>query len=836
MIKLSSILKDYKESGAVNELVNLFGFIDEHTFLTKSGELGTILRIGGKDFECLDYTDLNYIARRFEATLRIFTASFRLYQYSFKRRAANIPQSDRYDNPIVREAVTERVRHLQSAERDLYSLDTYLVVLYEGSRYTLNLGEKLKLLLKNPAAAIAAFSNEKTILLLEEQLHRAQQLLVNKINSFVIQLREFVPISVLGKADGFTFWRRLLNYNQDKAELVRLQHNTFLDYYVCDSAIECHRGYLRVDDYYVKVLTLKDSPAQTTANLLKELQRIPSESIAVSEFKRVDNYDMRKKIQSKRRHFHNSKVSMMSHLNTAPANPEDHLVDDSASAFVKELGSALTDMEVNSAYYGEFAFTIVLYDRDQQKLAKSVSEVFKVFSTVDAVLFEEYYNLLNAWLAALPGNYRYNLRHMYVSNKNYADLSFLFTPQEGEKRNDFLQAEYLAVLETNQSTPYYFNLHYGDSAHTLILGRTRSGKSFLLNFLITHLQKYSPITVIFDIAKSYEALTTTFGGSFLQIGFGAQPFTINPFSLPPTQENRQFLYSFVKVLIESSGQFKLSDKLDRELDRQIGSLYRIDKQLRRLQTLSGILPSEVSPYLARWIEGGQYGYVFDNVEDNLTFSNFQTFDFAGLRQYPEVLEPLLFYLLHRANAKFTDPALATVFKAFFFDEAWRFLRNKTVKEYIEEAAKTWAKLNAALVLATQSSVDLTSSGVLQTIAENAATLLFLSNPRIDREAYKTLFKLNDQEAAIIAGLRPKQQILVKRPDLAKVIQLNVSQRDYWIYTNSPYDNQRKREAFAKYGFERGLDFLANQKPANAEQEEKMEDEALVEGLSLAVNV
>jgi type IV secretory pathway VirB4 component len=292
----------------------------------------------------------------------------------------------------------------------------------------------------------------------------------------------------------------------------------------------------------------------------------------------------------------------------------------------------------------------------------------------------------------------------------------------------------------------------------------------------------------------------------------------------------------VKVLIESSGQFKLSDKLDRELDRQIGSLYRIDKQLRRLQTLSGILPSEVSPYLARWIEGGQYGYVFDNVEDNLTFSNFQTFDFAGLRQYPEVLEPLLFYLLHRANAKFTDPALATVFKAFFFDEAWRFLRNKTVKEYIEEAAKTWAKLNAALVLATQSSVDLTSSGVLQTIAENAATLLFLSNPRIDREAYKTLFKLNDQEASIIAGLRPKQQILVKRPDLAKVIQLNVSQRDYWIYTNSPYDNQRKREAFAKYGFERGLDFLANQKPANAEQEEKMEDEALVEGLSLAVNV
>jgi hypothetical protein len=35
-----------------------------------------------------------------------------------------------------------------------------------------------------------------------------------------------------------------------------------------------------------------------------------------------------------------------------------------------------------------------------------------------------------------------------------------------------LGAEYLAVLETTGGTPYFFNLHYKDVAHTLVLGAT----------------------------------------------------------------------------------------------------------------------------------------------------------------------------------------------------------------------------------------------------------------------------------------------------------------------------------------------------------------------------
>src|SRR6185312_16162432 len=110
---------------------------------------------------------------------------------------------------------------------------------------------------------------------------------------------------------------------------------------------------------------------------------------------------------------------------------------------------------------------------------------------------------------------------------------------------------------------------YRDVAHTIILGRTGSGKSFLLNFLITNLQKYEPYTFILDLGGSFESLTRLFGGSYLRLGLESQDFQINPFSLPPTKRNLDFLAQFVRVLAESQSHAALTIHEERELYEQI---------------------------------------------------------------------------------------------------------------------------------------------------------------------------------------------------------------------------------------------------------------------------
>jgi type IV secretion system protein VirB4 len=141
------------------------------------------------------------------------------------------------------------------------------------------------------------------------------------------------------------------------------------------------------------------------------------------------------------------------------------------------------------------------------------------------------------------------------------------------------------------------------------------------------------------------------------------------------------------------------------------------------------------------------------------------------------------------------------------DEAWRFLRHPTIKTYILEALKTWRKKNAAMILATQSGDDLLRSEILPVVVESCATKMFLANPDMDRNAYREIFHLNETETDLIAKLIPKQQILIKRPDLAKVVNLNVSADDYWLYTSNPYDRERRRQAFERHGFEKGLEIL-----------------------------
>jgi len=808
MFKLARIVKNYQEAGALNGQINLFGFLSDCVFLTKSGELGVILEVRGVDYECLDGSSVDALTKRLESALRLFDENYRIYQYLFKRSNPGIP-CKLYGNAIVDAAILNRIRYLESKSDKLFSLTLYYVVLFEGSRTARTIASVLAQIPERPLEAVselrAWFSTQKQIVLQERQLSRAEAVLLQKTHSFLLQVQDFVSVHIVNKEDAFRVLTQLLNFAPQKIEHARLKHDTFLDYYVCASHLECHRGHLRLDDYYVKVLTLKEPSAQSFPLILKRLLEVQANFYVVTEWKKEDPGKTRRVIQAKRRHFHNTKRSFFSQVNLNDAPAQDLLLDDSKESQVWELGEGIKEIELHGNYFGQFSLTMVVYDLDRAAVEKASAEFYKVFSVHDAQLYEERYNLLNAFLAAVPGNHAFNLRYLYLLNTNYADYSFLFTLDSGYPRNAHLRQEYLAVLETNHGTPYFLNLHHGDVAHSLVLGRTGVGKSFLLNFLITNLQKYAPRTFIFDLGGSFESLTKLFHGSYVSVGVESRGFSINPFALAPTKENLDFLTMFLKVL---TGDAKFDPATEREIYQQIENLYTVDAELRTLGVLANTLPHALSAHLAKWTRGGQFGFLFDNPEDTISFSTFQCFDFQKMSQYPEILEPLLFYILHRANEVIRDTQISSVFKAFFIDEAWVFLRNPSIQKYITEALKTWRKHNAAMILSTQSVDELRRSDLLDVILESCVTKIFLANPDMDRELYRRHFHLNEREVELIAGLVPKQQFLLKTPELAKVANLTVDRKSYWLYTNDPYDNRIRQEAFEKHGFEKGLEVLA----------------------------
>ena len=816
MKKLSAIFKQYQETGALNENINLFGFVSDTIFMTKSGSFGAVVSFSGPDYEAMTDEQLETFTHRLRSSFRIFDESFRIYQYLIKSSDTHIPHSET-GNPILDQAIQERIRHFQTRKGALYSLDVYFVILFEGFQNKKNLGATIGKIVHNPKESLrilkSHFSTELEVELIQSRIDQAVSVLETKLNTFLALTDDFVDAAVLPKEEGFRFLYRLLNVAPYKLENSKLMHDTFLDYYLCGSSIDCHRDHLEMDEYQIKVLTLKEPTPFSFPLVFSRLMEVPADFYCVTEWQKESPYKINKVIQAKRRHFANTRKSLVA---SAQDNPEHTLTDESKEALIGELGDAKIQMQMEGSYFGHFSMTIVLFSTTTEAMQRALSEFYRVFSTHDAILHVETLNLLNAFFAAIPGNTSFNLRRMYITDSNYSDYSFLFKLSQGEQKNQHLKKEYLAVLETSHNTPFFLNLHYQDLGHTLILGKSGSGKSFLANFLLTNFQKYDPFTLIFDLGNSYQSLTSLFNGIYLKIGSRDNNISINPFSMSPTEENLDFLHAFVKLLMEGP-RFSLDDKEDRLLYQKIQDLYFAeDKNILNLGFLKNTLPPDMKGRLARWTkdistgEAGQFAYLFDNMEDNVTFADFQTFEFEGLKTYPRLLEALLFYFLHRANQIIYDPAHADRLKVFVIDEAWLFFQNETIRAYIIEALKTWRKKNAMMILITQSVDELKKSDIFNVVMETCPTKIFLANPDMDEHLYQKTLKLNEKEAALVSGLIPKKQFLLKQPNLSKVLNLEVSPKAYWLYTSDPMDSIRRQKAFRKYGFENGLEILSKE--------------------------
>ena len=282
---------------------------------------------------------------------------------------------------------------------------------------------------------------------------------------------------MLDKQEAFRILKKTLNFDPAKARISPNSSTTPSSITTSANPISnAIAGICGVDDYYVKVLTLKEPSAQSFPLIFKRLLEVESQLL------RRDGMEKRRFRQDAPDHPGQAPpLSQHQALIHQPSQPQRHasqdvLLDDSKESQVRELGEGIKEIELHGNYFGQFSLTVVIYDLDMAKVDRACADFYKVFSVHDAQLYEEKYNLLNAFLAAVPGNHVFNLRSLYLLNTNYADFSFLFTLHCGEPRNPHLRQEYLAVLETNHHTPYFLNLHYRDVAHTMILGRTGRGK------------------------------------------------------------------------------------------------------------------------------------------------------------------------------------------------------------------------------------------------------------------------------------------------------------------------------------------------------------------------
>src|ERR1700753_1610981 len=133
MFRLDKVIKPWRDSAALNDHINLYGFWNETVFITKSGDLGMILQVSGVDYESLDRTAQEYATKRLEAALKTFGPGFHIYQYLFKSNRPEIPFAH-YEDPLVEVAIEQRRQFFEAKKDSLYQVEIFYAIVAEGSR------------------------------------------------------------------------------------------------------------------------------------------------------------------------------------------------------------------------------------------------------------------------------------------------------------------------------------------------------------------------------------------------------------------------------------------------------------------------------------------------------------------------------------------------------------------------------------------------------------------------------------------------------------------------------------------------------------------------------
>lgn len=460
---------------------------------------------------------------------------------------------------------------------------------------------------------------------------------------------------------------------------------------------------------------------------------------------------------------------------------------DKAVSQIAELDRAMDELASGNFVLGEYHLTMALYADSQETLSQHIASARAELANAGFVSAKEDLAVAASFYSQLPANWKYRTRPANLSSLNFVGLSPLHNFACGKKDGN-PWGECVTTLQTTNGQPYYFNFHathpaeqsFGEKAiaNTMVIGKSGTGKTALINFLLSQVQKLDPTPTIFffDKDRGAEIFVRACGGNYLALENG-RPTGFNPFQCERSEENAQYLADLVKVL---AGKDSYTARDEEDIHRAVGSMLDTPMHLRNMTNFQKSLPNMgddgLFARMRKWTAGNSLGWVFDNPVDTIDLrqANIIGFDYTDVIENPEIRVPVIGYLLHRLESLIDGRRLIYV-----MDEFWKILDGGGgLKEFAKNKQKTIRKQNGLGIFATQSPEDALRSDISAALIEQTATMILLPNPNASKADYIEGLKLTDAEYQVVKNLDERSRcFLVKQGHASSVCQLNLRGMD-----------------------------------------------------------
>ncbi len=721
--------------------------VDEAVIALDSRALLAMIAVEGVSFETIDAIDLNSLQGDLNTLYRnIADERLAIWTHLIRRRDNTYPDGG-FTNPFSA-ALNDKYRERMVRE-DLFRNDLYLSLLWHPGR---DPAERLASLLPRLRNAQRA-----TVELDEGSLKHLR----DKVTDVTAGLRRFGPrVLSLYDQNGILFSEPSEVLHQligGRREPIPLTEGRVSSAIYSDRVI-FGRETVEIRDEgtsrYAGMFGFKEYPARTRGGMLDGILTAPFELILTQSFAFRSKTDARTIMGRKQ----NQMVSAL----------------DKAASQIEELDAAMDELESNRFVLGEHHLTLGVFASSVKDLADNLAKVRSHLTNGGAVVAREDLGLEAAWWAQLPGNFRYRARSGAITSRNFAALSpFHSYPMGRKDGNEWGPA--VAMLKTASGSPFYFNFHYGDLGNTFVCGPSGAGKTVLLNFMLSQLEKHDPHMVFFDKDRGADLFVRAAGGTYLPLKNGLPTGCAPLKALELTPENKIFLARFIAKLAGAAARdFAVSDVSDIAL--AIDGLADLPKEQRTIGALRTFLnntdPEGIAARLRRWERGGPLGWVFDNEADEIGVgAKFLGYDMTDFLDNEEIRNPLMAYLFHRVEQLIDGRRIIIV-----IDEFWKALQDESFLDLAQNKLKTIRKQNGLMLFATQSPRDAINSPIAHTIIEQCPTQVFLPNSRGDRDDYVSGFKLTEREFELVARelSAESRRFIVKQGHNSVVAELNLN--------------------------------------------------------------
>lgn len=745
------VFRDITDDVEESDFVPYACLIDPNTILTKNGEVLQILKVTGFTYEALQHADadLRKVIRQ-AVSQSIPDKSYAIWLTTIRRKKSLSPDAEYPDefSASMHEAWKDRNQWGRKFINELY-----ITIVKEGENARIS----------SPKSFFTGLMGPVDRKLRNAFIDRSLEALTDTVDRFLGCLKEFGArrLTVVQREDGcyygehLEFLEKLINLEERPMPLDEVGLSDYLtsgEISFAYNAMEVRSA--EGDRRFGTVLTVKEYKEASLYRLDDLLQK-PCEFIVTQCLDFVNAYQA---LQSYKDQHYFLKVS-----------------GDNELAKSSELRAVLSVDQTDELAFGEQQTTLFVIGSSVQELEDSTRQILNALADIGIVAVREDVRFEESYWAMLPANFEFVARLGYINTRHIAGFANIQNYPAGNAAG-CPWGPPVTLFYTAAGTPYFFNFHLGDNGHTTIMGPHGSGKSVLLNFLLSEARKYRYRLFYLDAHGHADAFVRAIGGNYYHMEDQHSEYHhLSPLSLVDSGPNREFLKLWLTTLIDPTGQ-QIRQETVTLLEEAVAVLYDQPPEHRNLRFLAEFLAIrdlKLATALTKWYGTGENAHFFDHIGESVEpRQGIIGFNLQHLIGQPELLVPVASYLLHRITMTFDGTPSIVV-----LDEAWQLLYNPMFAPRLASWLDYIASKNGLVIATTEEMEEAATYPFCETLMSHAATQIYLPDDD-PGDAYEDAFGLDEDECAYLEAMSTEyRHFMLKRQTETIIAELNLGGMD-----------------------------------------------------------